>query len=139
MLVLIAIEIFGAPGRLEIRQNNYLARFLDNCPSLVHLLSTSCPPLVHPHPTISDLELWAASLFTKPLASSTRPRRFPCNFCDKSFTRKEHANSHVDTVHKKLRPYPCPYNCGRAYGQTSSRSKHAKTCKERLKDDTDKN
>lgn len=51
-------------------------------------------------------------------------RPFECALCGNHFGRKSFLEAHVLTVHHKLRPYRC--DCGAAFGQRSSLTRHAR-------------
>lgn len=41
-------------------------------------------------------------------------RKFPCNFCEKMFKRKEHVQTHVNSVHNTDRPFKCE-KCNKSF------------------------
>lgn len=51
-------------------------------------------------------------------------RPFECLLCGNHFGRKSFLEAHVLTVHHKLRPFRC--QCGAAFGQRSSLTRHAR-------------
>lgn len=55
-----------------------------------------------------------------------RPR-IPCNYCTKSFTRKDSLESHIKTVHAAVHPYTCTHEtCGRTFATRSMYLNHQK-------------
>lgn len=55
-----------------------------------------------------------------------RPR-IPCNYCTKTFTRKDSLESHVKTVHASVHPYTCTHEtCGRTFATRSTYLSHQK-------------
>lgn len=64
----------------------------------------------------------------KTIAKSKTARQFPCNRCNARFERRGHLQSHIDTVHDRLRPYSCPRRaCGKVFGHRSSLARHLRT------------
>lgn len=51
-------------------------------------------------------------------------RQFACVRCGARFERRGHLQSHIDTVHDRKRPFPCPRACGKVFGHRSSLSRH---------------
>ena len=47
---------------------------------------------------------------------------FSCNFCHRSFNRKEHLTRHI-LSHTSARPFPCPL-CGYAFSRTDALLRH---------------
>lgn len=55
-----------------------------------------------------------------------RPR-IPCNYCSKSFTRKDSLESHIKSVHASVHPYTCAHEtCNRAFSTRSMYLNHQK-------------
>lgn len=55
-----------------------------------------------------------------------RPR-IPCNYCTKSFTRKDSLESHIKTVHTSVHPYTCTHEtCNRTFSTRSMYLNHQK-------------
>lgn len=55
-----------------------------------------------------------------------RPR-IPCNYCTKSFTRKDSLESHIKTVHASVHPYTCTHEtCNRTFATRSMYLNHQK-------------
>jgi len=48
---------------------------------------------------------------------------FSCKFCEKTFTRRDHALRHVDTIHFHAKPFACLY-CSRRYTRPETRDAH---------------
>lgn len=49
--------------------------------------------------------------------------KFPCQQCDKTFFQKGHLKLHMDTVHKRMKPYTCE-ECGHACSTRQSLNIH---------------
>ena len=55
-----------------------------------------------------------------------RPR-IPCNYCTKSFTRKDSLESHIKTIHASVHPYTCTHDsCSRTFATRSMYLNHLK-------------
>lgn len=50
-------------------------------------------------------------------------RRFPCELCEKDFNQRSHLNSHVRSVHQKLKPHKC-MTCGWKFSKKYDMMKH---------------
>ena len=46
-----------------------------------------------------------------------------CDICDKTFEKKDFRDSHINRVHKKLRPYTWDF-CSKCFFNTSDLQKH---------------
>ena len=49
--------------------------------------------------------------------------RLVCNICSKVFKSKQNVKSHIDEVHLKIKPYPCP-ECNRHFAKNSHLKRH---------------
>lgn len=74
----------------------------------------------------------SSSSGTRGRSKSSKKRRsriFQCDLCSGSFTSRRDLETHVRTVHEKLRPYKCPH-CDSHFGTKSNLNTHTKSVHE---------
>ena len=51
-------------------------------------------------------------------------KKYPCEICQQTFTKKSSVKTHIDTVHLKLKPHKCE-DCGKSFLQASHLNFHS--------------
>ncbi|KAH6972215.1 hypothetical protein BKA56DRAFT_115644 [Ilyonectria sp. MPI-CAGE-AT-0026] len=73
------------------------------------------------HPDISDQLSGLAQLDRRVVPNA----KFQCTLCQRSYTRQENLDGHMNSAHLGARPYACS-TCGKEFARKSDRTRHEK-------------
>jgi len=102
---------------------------LTSLPGVTMMSPASTPQNAMPYNT-DPRQLRQAELLNLNLTQQDEGYR--CSVCQKLFSYKQHLQTHIKTVHLKIREYSCDL-CGKRFGEKSALRKHTKTVHERIR------